>query len=38
MDLLIKEHRKLYGDFEVVDTVDEEVVTKLRDRNAAPGS
>ncbi len=31
MDKLIKEHRKLYGDFEVIDYVDEEVVKKLRD-------
>ena len=38
MDKLIKEHRKRYGDFEVVDYVDEEVVKKLRGRNAAPGS
>ena len=37
MDKLIEEHRKRYGDFEVVDTIDEEVVKKLRDRNAAPG-
>ena len=31
MDKLIKEHRTLYGDFEVIDYVDEEVVKKLRD-------
>jgi hypothetical protein len=29
---LIKEHRKLYGDFEVIDFVDEEVVNTLRGR------
>jgi hypothetical protein len=28
---LIEEHRKLYGDFEVIDYVDETVIQKLRD-------
>jgi hypothetical protein len=27
---LIEEHRKLYGDFEVIDYVDEDVIQKLR--------
>ncbi len=31
MEKLIKEHRALYGDFEVIDYVDEGVVEKLRD-------
>ncbi len=31
MEKLIAEHRKLYGDFEVIDYVDEEVIQKLRD-------
>ena len=31
MEKLIKEHRRLYGDFEVIDYVDEAVVKKLRD-------
>jgi len=31
LEKLIKEHRTLYGDFEVIDFVDEQVVAKLRD-------
>ncbi len=31
MEKLIQEHRKRYGDFEVIDYVDDEVVKKLRD-------
>ena len=30
LDKLIQEHREPYGDFEVIDTVDEEVIKKLR--------
>lgn len=32
MEKFIKEHRKLFGDFEVIDFVDEEVVKTLRDQ------
>jgi hypothetical protein len=32
VEKFIKEHRKLYGDFEVIDFVDEEAVKTLRDR------
>ena len=32
MDKLIQEHRKRFGDFEVIDFVDEEDVKRLRDQ------
>ncbi len=31
VDRRIQEHRKPYGGFDVIDSVDEEVVKKLRD-------